>query len=155
MPEEARLVVDAMLGSLARWLRILGYDTLYDQRLDDPALARLARAEGRVLLTRDRQLASRRGIQAILVQSDHLREQLAQVLAELPPPDGAAFGRCVVCNAPLEEVDKASIEGRVPEYVWETQADFRLCRRCGRIYWRGTHWRHMRHRLGLGGEGAD
>ncbi len=145
--EQARLVADAMLGRLARWLRALGYDTLYDPRLDDAALARRARAEGRWLLTRDRQLAARRGVRAVLVDSDRLSEQLSQVLRQLPPPAGPPFARCVACNATLEEVDRASAEGRVPEYVWETQERFFLCRSCGRMYWRGSHWRQMQERL--------
>ncbi len=144
---QARLLADAMLGRLARWLRALGYDTLYDPSLDDLALARRARAEGRLLLTRDRQLAARRGVRALLVASDRLPEQLSQVLRQLPPPAVPPFARCVACNATLEEVDRASAEGRVPEYVWETQERFFLCRGCGRIFWRGTHWRRMLERL--------
>ncbi|MHB1417393.1 MAG: Mut7-C RNAse domain-containing protein [Chloroflexota bacterium] len=138
--EQVRLVADAMLGRLARWLRALGCDTVYDVRLDDAALARRARAEGRLLLTRDRQLVARKGLHSLLITSDHLADQLAQVLAHLPPPSLDCPGRCVVCNAVLSEVDKASVESRVPEYVWETQNEFTLCRQCGRIYWRGTHW---------------
>ncbi|MHB1133649.1 MAG: Mut7-C RNAse domain-containing protein [Chloroflexota bacterium] len=141
-----RLVADAMLGRLARWLRALGYDTVYDQRLEDPALARMARAEGRLLLTRDRQLARRRALWAVLVENDDLSAQLVQVLPLLgPPPSG--FGRCVACNGCLEEVDHASAESRVPQYVWETQPDFALCRACGRLYWRGSHWHRIKHQL--------
>ena len=150
---EARLVADAMLGRLARWLRALGYDTQYDAALDDRALARLARAEGRILLTRDRQLAAARGLRTILVDSDHLGGQLTQVLRALPPAQAGLFGRCTACNGQLEEVDRASAESRVPEYVWETQSDFALCRGCGRVYWRGSHWAHIRKHLGVLGLG--
>ena len=145
--EAARLVVDAMLGRLARWLRALGYDTRYDANWDDVSLARLARAEGRLLLTRDRQLAARKGLHSLLVQSDDLGQQLAEVLGRLGPPTAGAFGRCVICNVTLSELDRASVEGRVPEYVWETHEEFFLCRNCGRIYWRGTHWQQMVKRL--------
>ena len=150
---EVRLVADAMLGRLARRLRALGYDTLYDASLDDPTLARLARAEGRLLLTRDHQLAVVKGLRAVLIGSDHLAAQLAQVLALLRPLPGRRFGRCVLCNVVLEELDRASVESRVPEYVWETQREFALCRGCGRIYWRGSHWRDIHGHLdalGLG-----
>jgi uncharacterized protein len=151
--DEVRLVADAMLGRLARRLRALGYDTVYDVNLNDPTLARLARAEGRILLTRDHQLALAKGLRAVLIESDHLAGQLTQVLALLPPPLPRRFGRCVVCNVMLEELDRASVESRVPEYVWETQREFALCRGCGRIYWRGSHWRdiygHL-EALGLG-----
>jgi uncharacterized protein with PIN domain len=144
-----RLVVDAMLGRLARWLRAFGYDAVYDVRLDDAALARLARAENRWLLTRDHQLAARKGLHSVLVASDQLEVQLVQVLAILPPATDDAFARCLACNGPLEEIDKRSAEGRVPEYIWESQPEFRLCRACGRVYWRGTHYERMRERLRL------
>lgn len=133
-----------MLGRLARWLRALGYDTLYDARWDDATIARLARAEDRTVLTRDRGLAARRGIKAILVASDHLEEQLRQVRPLLPPAGANSLGRCPACNGALEEVDHASVERRVPEYVFETQRGFALCRSCGRVYWRGTHYDRLR-----------
>jgi uncharacterized protein len=136
-----------MLGRLARWLRALGYDTVYDVRLSDRELARLARGEGRLLLTRDHELAANLGSGAVLVQSDHLSEQLVQVLSLLPVAPAAPFGRCVACNGRLEEVDRDSVAARVPEYVWESQRDFALCRQCGRIYWRGSHWDHIRRHL--------
>ena len=139
---QARLVADAMLGRLARWLRALGYDTLYEQSWDDPTLARVARGEDRLLLTRDHELARRRGLRALLVASDRLPEQLAQVLPLLERP-AAGFGRCVACNGALEEIDRLSAEARVPEFIWETQSDFALCRSCGRVYWRGSHWENM------------
>ncbi|MHB1006130.1 MAG: Mut7-C RNAse domain-containing protein [Chloroflexota bacterium] len=151
----ARLVADAMLGRLARWLRAAGYDTLYDNRLDDTALARLSREESRWLLTRDNQLAARKGLRAILVESDNLIAQLTQVLTVLPPPTGEAFGRCPACNGALEEVDWRSAEGRVPAYIWESQPEFHLCRGCGRLYWRGTHYERMRERLDLAVAGVD
>lgn len=148
-----RLLADAMLGRLARWLRALGFDTAYDAALADRELLRLARAEGRMLLTRDRQLSARRGVRALLVTSDRVDEQLGQVLSRLPSRRGGAFGRCLLCNHPLIEVDRGSVEARVPEWVWETQVGFRYCGRCGRVFWRGTHWARMVARLrelGLG-----
>jgi uncharacterized protein len=154
-PEETRLVADAMLGRLARWLRALGYDTVYDQRLDDAALARLARAEDRLLLTRDRGLAARRGLRAVLVRSDHLSEQLEQVVSLLPPAQLPSVGRCAACNGVLEEVDRLSAEGRVPEFIWETHQEFALCRSCGRLYWRGSHWQDISRRLAALRRGAS
>jgi uncharacterized protein with PIN domain len=136
-----------MLGRLARWLRSLGYDTLYDTTWDDAALARLARAEGRLLLTRDRQLAGRRGLRSLLILSDYVEEQLEQVLPVLPQADEKALGRCRACNGLLEAVDRASVERLVPEYVWESQSEFDYCRGCGRVYWQGTHYKRLRERL--------
>ena len=136
-----------MLGTLAKWLRILGYDTLFDASLNDHQLARLARAENRVLLTRDRELARRRGLHALLVAGEHLDDQVRQVLSELSlVPDGA-FSRCPVCNQPLEAIDRETAQARVPAYVVQTYDSFSCCPACRRVYWRGTHWQQMDEHL--------
>ena len=140
---EPRLVADAMLGRLARWLRILGYDTLYDARWPDNQLVRLARAQGRVLLTRDVALARRRGVRTLFVVDDRVEAQLHQVMADLGLSAGAPFSRCPVCNEPLEDVPRSWAWGYVPPYIFCTQREFRLCPRCNRFYWRGTHWQRM------------
>jgi uncharacterized protein with PIN domain len=140
-------VVDAMLGTLAKWLRILGYDAAYDPGLDDYQLMRLARAEDRVLLTRDRELARRRGIQTLLIRSEVLEEQLRQLRSELDLQPAASFSRCPVCNELLASLDREAARSRVPAYVARTQERFRLCPGCGRVYWRGSHWQQMEERL--------
>jgi len=132
-----------MLGTLAKWLRILGYDTLFDPDLNDHQLVRLARAEDRVLLTRDRELARRRGVRLLLVTSEHLDAQIGQVLAELCLEPDRSFSRCPVCNEPLAELDREMAQSRVPAYVAQTYARFKSCPACQRIYWRGTHWQQM------------
>jgi hypothetical protein len=144
---EMKFIVDGMLGRLAKWLRILGYDTAYSPQLDDDQLVRLARAEGRLLLTRDRALAQRRGLQCLLVESDHLEEQLSQVLAESAPTQEHPFSRCPVCNTPLEKAEKTEIKGRVPPYIFRTHRDFSLCPKCDKVYWSGTHWARMQEKL--------
>jgi len=101
-----KFIVDGMLGRLAKWLRILGYDTAYFPHLDDNQLVRLARAEGRLLLTRDRGLARRRGLRCLLIENDHLEEQLGQILAELALTAEHPFSRCPLCNTPLQKVEK-------------------------------------------------
>jgi hypothetical protein len=136
-----------MLGTLAKWLRILGYDTLYDPRLDDHQLVRLARAEGRVLLTRDRPLAGRRGLRALLVASEDLDEQLRQVLVELELEPDRTYSRCPVCNGGLEAISHDEARAYVPPYVAQTQAEFKHCSSCGRIYWQGSHWQQMEEHL--------
>lgn len=142
-----KFIVDGMLGRLAKWLRILGYDTAYSPYLDDDQLVRLARAEGRLLLTRDRGLARRRGLQCLLIESDHLEEQLGQVLAEPALAGEHPFSRCPVCNTPLQKVDKTELEGRVPPHIFRTHKDFSLCPNCDKIYWPGTHWARMQEKL--------
>jgi uncharacterized protein with PIN domain len=147
-------VADAMLGRLAKWLRILGYDTLYSAATDDADLARIARLEDRVLLTRDTQLAKRRGLRYQLIESDNLEEQLRQLVRDLRlEVDDSAFSRCPVCNTTLETVDKPSMQTAVPPYVYATQDQFKRCPNCRRVFWRGTQWARMKEKLaGLGSQ---
>lgn len=142
-----RFVADGMLGSLARWLRRLGYDTHYANDRDDNALVRTARAEGRVLLTRDRALAARRNLRALLIESQSLDEQLAQVRAAYPLPPVLRPPRCSECNDLLRPAAPEEVAGRVPAYVERTYAHFHVCDGCGRIYWPGSHRAHMSARL--------
>ncbi len=149
MDEEqpARFVIDGMLGSLARWLRLLGYDADYDNRRDDAELVRLARAGDRVLLTRDRELAARRGVQALWVASQVLDEQLAQVTAAFPHVAGSGPARCPVCNTALVLAAPEELADRLPAYVLRKHRDFRRCPGCDRVYWPGSHWQKMQARL--------
>jgi uncharacterized protein with PIN domain len=146
-----RFVVDGMLGSLARWLRILGYDTDYVNQRDDAELVRVARAEDRVLLTRDRELAGRRGVRTLLIESQSLDDQLAQVTASFPLPPGSHPGRCSVCNSVLVEARPEEVAHRVPRYVLKRHSHFHRCPGCDRVYWRGSHWRNMQARLRMSG----
>ena len=142
-----RFVVDVMLGSLARWLRRLGYDTDYVNQRDDPELARVARAEQRVLLTRDRELADRRGVRSLLIESTELRDQLAQVVSAFPLPDGEDQQRCSLCNTLLVTPAHEEVQAEVPPYVYRHHRRFRRCPTCGRVYWQGTHWKKMEDQL--------
>ena len=142
--DSTRLIADAMLGRLAKWLRLLGYDTRYDNAADDMALLRTAQAEDRVLLTRDWALSRKRGVRAIWIESQELQAQIRQVQSIVGPPPEGSFTRCAVCNARLEPIDKAGVETRVPPYVFQTQAEFHHCPQCDRIYWAATHVERMR-----------
>ena len=142
-----RFIADAMLGTLAKWLRILGYDTQFDPDLDDHQLVRIARAQDRVLLTRDRELAQRRGLCVLLVTSEQLDAQIGQVLAELKLTPNRSFSRCPVCNEPLAEMDREMARSLVPPYVARTHKVFKSCPSCQRIYWRGSHWQRMDDQL--------
>jgi uncharacterized protein with PIN domain len=145
--EPLRLLADGMLGRLAKWLRLLGYDTAYDNAATDPELARRARAERRVLLTRDRQLSARRGLRTLLIQSEALEDQVREVQDALGPPPSPPLSRCAVCNAALTSVTPAEIADRVPPYVLRTQSEFHRCPDCGRIYWPGSHILAMRDQM--------
>lgn len=142
-----RFIADVMLGRLARWLRALGYDTLYSSSMEDAGLARRALAEDRILLTRDVELTRRRGLKTILIIDDEVTRQLRQVVRAQHLSTQAAFTRCINCNTPLAECERAEAERYVPPYVLATQTRFRCCANCGRIYWRGTHWARMRAAL--------
>ena len=148
-PETPRFVADAMVGRLARWLRVLGFDVLYDSSLDDHQLVALARREGRVLLTRDVPLASgTNGPERLLIESGDFREQLVEVVGvyRLDPWRGL-FSRCIDCNTPLEPALREEVQHRVPPYIFSTKARFMRCERCGKILWEGTHRNHMRQVL--------
>ena len=138
-----RLLADCMLGRLAKWLRLLGYDTAYENDASDHELARRARSEGRVLLTRDRDLAARRGLVTVFVRSEQLEQQVEEIREALGPPPAPALSRCSVCNGSLEGVSGEEIANCVPPYVLQTQSDFCRCTDCGRVYWPGSHVERM------------
>jgi uncharacterized protein with PIN domain len=140
-------LADNMLGSLAKWLRILGYDVTYPPGADDNELVRLARAEGRILLTRDTGLARRRGLTVLLIESESLEDQVRQVIEQMGLVVDRPFSRCPVCNTPLRRVDKDTVRERVPPYVFQTQDNFSLCPHCDKIYWQGTHWARMQKKI--------
>lgn len=144
-----RFLADGMLGTLAKWLRILGCDTAYDARWDDNEVARRARAEGRVLLSRDHGLLRRRGLPGLLIESQVLDEQLAQVFLAFGLRAKRSFSRCPVCNSQLEQVPRSDAWGQVPPFVCATHDQFSLCPECNRFYWRGTHWQYMREKLAV------
>ena len=134
-----KFLCDHMLGSLARWLRLLGHDTAYPGPLSDVEIGAMAQHEGRVLLTRDRELAQRvRG--AHRIRSDGLEEQLLDVARAFHLDLGESMTRCSVCNAELEAVRKSAAKGRVPSGVYSRQREFWRCLSCGRFYWHGSHW---------------
>jgi uncharacterized protein with PIN domain len=150
-PEKPHFVADAMVGKLARWLRILGVDVIYDVSLDDRELLALARSENRILLTRDNPLASgATDPPRLFIESDDFREQLRQVVAAYQiDTENALFTRCVDCNTMLESVSREEVQKRVPPYVFSTQDQFKRCPRCDKILWGGTHREHMQKELEL------
>ena len=148
-PPAPRFFADVMLGRLARWLRVLGYDTAYETDIDDPDLVERADAEGRVLLTRDRHLVTHlRPERSVLVQSDVPLEQLREVVdaCDLEPP-GELFTRCPVCNGALRPATETERRDLVPDDARDLPGPIRRCPRCGRVYWLGSHTKRMRQTL--------
>ncbi|HEU5360760.1 MAG TPA: Mut7-C RNAse domain-containing protein [Candidatus Deferrimicrobiaceae bacterium] len=145
-----RFFADAMLGKLAKWLRILGCDVAFDPAISDGEIAVRARREGRVILTRDTLLIRRKEVRdnCFFVRGDSYRDQLRQVVDHfrIHPSEGL-FTRCVRCNELLADLPKPLVAGKVPPYVYRTQESFGCCARCGRIFWKATHWEEMeKHR---------
>jgi uncharacterized protein with PIN domain len=138
-----RFLVDSMLGSLSRWLRITGFDAEYRRDADDEDLLSEASASGRVLLTRDRALAARaakRGIKALLLETDDDADQLAVVAASLKLELDPSNSRCPKCNGALVKAEKERIVEQVPEASLAAFDEFWVCRDCGSVFWRGSHW---------------
>jgi len=142
-----KFLADAMLGRLAKWLRMLGHDTAYFPQLEDHDLVRIARAEGRMLLTRDRELTRRKGLRCLLIEGDRFEEQMRQLLRDLDLNVDSPFSRCARCNTLLRPVSKEEVRDRVPPYVLHRHRHFSLCPRCDKVYWRGTHWQRMQQRV--------
>jgi len=141
-----RLLVDAMLGRLARWLRLMGYDAAYWRDGSDEALIAAAQAEDRLIVTRDHALAGRRGVCAVLIAAEGLDEQIAEARTALGGAP-APFTRCSACGGELTDLPCEVARDLVPPYVWQTQTQFSRCAICGRVYWRGTHWPALQRRL--------
>lgn len=143
-------IADAHLGGLARMLRMLGFDTLYENAFADRAILELAAREGRVILTRDRELLKCREVmRGCFVHARKPEEQLREVvvrygLERFMQP----FTLCLHCNVRLEAVDRGVACKRVPERIAEHYSVFVRCAGCNRIYWQGSHWEHMRDMLG-------
>lgn len=143
-----KFIADVMLGRLAKRLRLLGYDVLYDPALDDNEIVRLSLEQRRVILTRDAALAARPlASNHLFVRNDHVEEQLKQVLA-ISPADASPLTRCSLCNEPLAPMTRQEARDLVPPYVFEKNETFLQCRTCKRAYWEGTHVRRMIGRNG-------
>ena len=144
-----KFIVDCNVGKLVKWLRLMGYDTLFFNGTSDSQLVATALAEGRVILSRDTQIMKRRVItrgklRAILIRSDEPELQMRQVVSDLSlDPQSRPFTLCLECNQALVERDKVEVKELVPPYVYQTQSQFMQCPACQRIYWRGTHWQAM------------
>ncbi len=143
--DKPRFLADHMLGSLAKWLRMTGYDTVYDKKLDDKELAAVARRDGRFILTRDKELSKEPG--SLLIEDDLLDGQLAAVKARFGIMFDEAAIRCTGCNGELAELPKEQAKEAVPEGAFAANDRFWKCTGCGKVYWRGSHWLGILDRL--------
>jgi uncharacterized protein with PIN domain len=148
-PGEVRFLVDQMLGRLAAWLRLLGFDAAERRHRPDSELLRVAAAEGRVLVTRDRALARTRSARVISPSGARVGEQLAEVLAAagLVVRRARLFTRCTRCNLPVEPVAREAVRGLVPAAAFREHDRFTRCPSCRRVYWRGGHYLRVLARI--------
>jgi len=149
-----KFVADEMLGKLARWMRLAGYDTLYCDPVADDQLLEMALRDDRIILTRDRKLAARAEPHGVLlVSSGNPFEQFVAVVRQYRLDiESNAFKRCLECNGELVTVRKEDYKDRIPPHVYGTQTSFSRCSNCDRLYWPGTHYESMRRRLALARE---
>ncbi len=143
---QTRFVADAHLGGLAHRLRLLGFDTLFADGWSDDEIVRRAVEEGRIVLTRDRELLKRRSItHGCYVHRLRAEEQAREVVDRLDLARSARpFSLCLRCNTGLDPVEKAQVADRLPPHVRGRFDVFRRCNVCRRIYWEGSHWQRMR-----------
>jgi len=149
---EARFIADRMLGRLARYLRILGYDVAYPAPCSDALLVMQARREKRVLLTRDREIIEGAGSYSgyppvVEMRSQSVLQQIEQLVGE-GWIDRARNPRCSLCNRALKEMPHWEARHLTPPFTHATQVSFLYCGPCNLILWEGSHWDLFRRRLG-------
>lgn len=145
---ETKFVADSMLGSLAKWLRVLGYDTHYQSSYPQGVIEARIR-EGRRLLSRNKVLLII-DPGALIIQADRAEAQLMETVKRLHlvPDRSRWFSRCLVCNVPLRETDLLTSQKAIPDYVlYENPSAIRHCPACKRYFWPGSHRERMLERL--------
>jgi len=144
-----KFVVDCMLGKCAKWLRILGFDTLFFSKAEDDRLIDLAREQDRILLTRDTGIIEKtKQIEVLFIKSEHWKSQVKQVLDELDLREQVKpYSRCIECNVMLKSLSKKQAKNLVAPFVYERSDSFALCPQCGRVFWPGTHHSDMNFKI--------
>jgi uncharacterized protein with PIN domain len=143
-----KFLADAMLGKLARWLRMMGYDVVYSVKLGDDELLGMAKAEGRVLLTRDLELYKRaisRGSEAFFVEGKTESDRLAEVAGRFGLPLAIDMDRayCPICNTPIKSATKEQLKDKLEPNTYRYYDQFWQCPNCGQVYWQGAHWKQI------------
>jgi len=150
---EIKFIADNNVGKLARWLRLIGYDTILFKQKNNRKMINMALGESRIILTKDSQLMKRRlvtqgRVRAMLVKHDDPQAQLRDVVQALKLDYYfRPFSRCLECNESLVPCGREQVQGVVPPHVLETHHEFTRCPKCRRVYWQGTHWQAMVKRL--------
>jgi hypothetical protein len=141
-------VADIMLKKLARWLRILGVEVLYPPSVDDDEIIKLAKEKSKTVLTMDEELCQRarkHGVSAFLVPKKRIEEQIAIIVDRfhIKIADFPSKTLCPVCNGELKQTKRKEVEGKVLEAVLKKHDKFWLCKKCGKVFWEGSHWERI------------
>ena len=146
-----KLLCDQMLGTLAKWLRILGFDTFYaNAEITDDELLDIANNEKRTIISRDKELIIRgkkKNLTTIEVKTTYLDEQLQQVLKFILIDEKIILSRCTLCNTILETRAKSSVKGKVPKKIFENNDKFWFCSTCNNYYWKGSHYEKIINKI--------
>jgi hypothetical protein len=136
--------VDRSLGKLLKWLRILGYDAISDRFAENSYQVSAANADDRIWITKTKLTPPIAGI--INISAKNPIDQLRQVIVALRIQRHSLrpFTRCSACNSDLINVDRETVRGQVPDYIWETHRQFRTCNFCQKIFWPGSHVKKQR-----------
>lgn len=142
-----KILCDQMLGTLAKWLRIYGFDTFYaNSTISDDELIKISKDENRVLISRDKeltQIAKKENIKTMELKTTDIDEQIKAVLKDLELDESMVLSRCIICNTEVEELRKDEIKEKVPKRVFENNERFWICKNCNKIYWKGSHYEKM------------
>lgn len=139
-----KFIADCHLGKLAKYLRVMGIDTLFFTHIEDDALIVIAGNENRTIITRDRTLSQRKNAPVFFLEPKETDAQLKTLIKHYGLKEHLApFRRCIVCNTPLKVIKKEHIVDRLPEKVIKHFDYFEYCPTCDKVYWQGNHYRHM------------
>ncbi|MCM8804069.1 MAG: Mut7-C RNAse domain-containing protein [Candidatus Omnitrophica bacterium] len=144
-----KFIADGMCGGLARWLRLVGYDTIYFNTSKKIEIVRVAQKEGRIILTKDKKLILQYPEFTFYIEGENTQMQFKEVIKKfnLIIEEENLFTRCSLCNTSLEKIDKEKVKRLVPEFVYNNKNEFAICKKCNKIYWEGDHCKYIRERL--------
>jgi len=139
-----KFLCDQMLGTLAKWLRLMGFDTFYvNSEITDDEILDIAKDKERIIISRDKELIIRgkkENLKVVETKTTDLDEQLKQVLDIIDINEDLILSRCSICNTPLETIERNKVTDKVPKKVFENNNRFWFCKKCNKYYWMGSHY---------------